>query len=240
MNTQKDTLTQEQKADLRKKLMDWNTAKTCIRSYLTTPAKANRFFDRSYPCYKLYNTGLIVTFYLVLSENSDNIEILNIDDRLLHGWNVDIEALKQAAEIGDKARGYKVESLSDLIGEMGDKATQEAYSEVNFLNEYVVTTSPRHSVSYAAAGIVTQEVRQQLRELFPCGCYLFPASIHDIIILDKTEVNEDFAELIHDNITRTTYANDTSNYNPDSEFLSDIVLQYNPGTDTYTIAGSDL
>lgn len=52
---------------------------------------------------------------------------------LLHGWNVDIEALKQAAEIGDKARGYKVESLSDLIGEMGDKATQEAYSEVNFL-----------------------------------------------------------------------------------------------------------
>ena len=221
MNTQKDTLTEEQKADLRKKLMDWNTAKTCIRSYLTTPAKANRFFDRSYPCYKLYNTGLIVTFYLVLSENSDNIEILNIDDRLLHGWNVDIEALKQAAE-------------------MGDKATQEAYSEVNFLNEYVVTTSPRHSVSYAAAGIVTQEVRQQLRELFPCGCYLFPASIHDIIILDKTEVNEDFAELIHDNITRTTYANDTSNYNPDSEFLSDIVLQYNPGTDTYTIAGSDL
>ena len=142
MNTQKDTLTEEQKADLRKKLMDWNTAKTCIRSYLTTPAKANRFFDRSYPCYKLYNTGLIVTFYLVLSENSDNIEILNIDDRLLHGWNVDIEALKQAAEIGDKARGYKVESLSDLIGEMGDKATQEAYSEVNFLNEYVVTTSP--------------------------------------------------------------------------------------------------
>ena len=129
---------------------------------------------------------------------------------------------------------------TSLIGEMGDKATQEAYSEVNFLNEYVVTTSPRHSVSYAAAGIVTQEVRQQLRELFPCGCYLFPASIHDIIILDKTEVNEDFAELIHDNITRTTYANDTSNYNPDSEFLSDIVLQYNPGTDTYTIAGSDL
>ena len=64
--------------------------------------------------------------------------------------------------------------------------------------------------------------------------------LHDIIILDKTEVNEDFAELIHDNITRTTYANDTSNYNPDSEFLSDIVLQYNPGTDTYTIAGSDL
>mgnify|MGYP000921478347 CR=1 FL=1 len=120
MNTQKDTLTEEQKADLRKKLMDWNTAKTCIRSYLTTPAKANRFFDRSYPCYKLYNTGLIVTFYLVLSENSDNIEILNIDDRLLHGWNVDIEALKQAAEIGDKARGYKVESLSDLIGEMGE------------------------------------------------------------------------------------------------------------------------
>ena len=54
MNTQKDTLTEEQKADLRKKLMDWNTAKTCIRSYLTTPAKANRFFDRSYPCYKLY------------------------------------------------------------------------------------------------------------------------------------------------------------------------------------------
>ena len=99
MNTQKDTLTEEQKADLRKKLMDWNTAKTCIRSYLTTPAKANRFFDRSYPCYKLYNTGLIVTFYLVLSENSDNIEILNIDDRLLQGWNVDIEAIKKAAEI---------------------------------------------------------------------------------------------------------------------------------------------
>ena len=235
MNTQKDTLTEEQKADLRKKLMDWNTAKTCIRSNLTTPAKANRFFDRSYPCYKLYNT-----FYLVLSEDSDNIEILNIDDRLLHSWGVDIEALKQAAEHGDRQRGYKVESLSDLIGEAGDKAAQEAYKEVQFLNEYVVTTTAPKSVSYAAAGIVTAEVRRQLRELFPCGCYLFPASIHDIIILDKTEVDEDFAELVHDNVTRSTYSNDTSKYNPDSEFLSDIVLQYNPGTDTYTVAGSDL
>lgn len=239
MNTQ-NTLTEEQKADLRKKLMDWNTAKTCIRSYLTTPAKANRLFDWSYPCYRLNNTGLIVTFYLVLTEDSENIEILNIDDRLRNSWNVDIEALKQAAAYGDRSRGYKVESLSELIEEMGDVATQEAYKEVQFLNEYVVTTSPKHSVSYAGAGIVTAEVRQQLRELFPAGCYLFPASIHDIIILDKTEVNEDFAELIHDNITRTTYANDTSKYNPDSEFLSDIVLQYNPGTDTYTIAGSDL
>lgn len=240
MNAQKGTLTEEQKADLRKKLTDWNTAKTCIRSNLTTASKANRIFDRSYPCYKLYNTGLIVTFYLVLSENSDNIEILNIDDRLLHSWGVDIEALKQAATYGDRQRGYKVESLSDLIGEMGDKATQEAYSEVNFLNEYVVTTAAPKSVSYAAAGIVTAEVRQQLRELFPCGCYLFPASIHDIIILDKQEVDEDFAEMIHDNITRSTYASDTSKYNPDSEFLSDIVLQYNPHSDTYTIAGSDL
>ena len=61
-----------------------------------------------------------------------------------------------------------------------------------------------------------------------------------VTLLSFVSVNEDFAELIHDNITRTTYANDTSNYNPDSEFLSDIVLQYNPGTDTYTIAGSDL
>lgn len=239
MNTQ-NTLTEEQKADLRKKLTDWNTAKTCIRSYLTTPAKANRVFDRSYPCYRLNNTGLIITFYLVLTEDSDNIEILNIDDRLLHSWSVTLEDMKQAATYGDRQRGYKVESLSDLIGEMGDKATQEAYSEVNFLNEYVVTTTAPKSVSYAAAGIVTAEVRQQLRELFPAGCYLFPASIHDIIILDKTEVNEDFAELIHDNITRTTYANDTSKYNPDSEFLSDIVLQYNPASDTYTIAGSDL
>lgn len=240
MNTQKDTLTEEQKADLRRKLMDWNTAKACIRSNLTTAGKANRIFERSYPCYRLFNTGLIVTFYLVLSEDSDNIEILNIDDRLLHSWNVDIEALKQAAAHGDQQRGYKVESLAELIGEMEDAAAQEAYKAVNFLNEYVVTTSPKHSVNYAAAGIVTQEVRQQLRELFPCGCYLFPASIHDIIILDKTEVDEDFVELIHDNITRSTYSNDTSKYNPDSEFLSDIVLQYNPASDTYTIAGSDL
>lgn len=239
MNTQ-NALTEEQKADLRRKLMDWNTAKTCIRSSLTTPAKANRIFERSYPCYKFFETGLIVTFYLVLSEDSDNIEILNVDDRLLHSWGVTLEDMKQAAAYGDKTRGYKVESLSDLIGEMGDAAAQEAYSEVNFLNEYVVTTSPRHSVSYAAAGIVTAEVRQQLRELFPCGCYLFPASIHDIIILDKTEVDEDFAELIHDNVTRSTYASDTSKYNPDSEFLSDIVLQYNPVSDTYTVAGSDL
>lgn len=240
MNTQKDTLTEEQKADLRRKLMDWNTAKTCIRSSLTTPAKANRLFDRSYPCYKFFETGLIVTFYLVLSEDSDNIEILNVDDRLLHSWSVTLEDVKQAAATGDKQRGYKVESLSDLIEEMGDKATQEAYSEVNFLNEYVVTTAAPKSVSYAAAGIVTAEVRQQLRELFPCGCYLFPASIHDIIILDKQEVDKDFAEMIHDNITRSTYSNDTSKYNPDSEFLSDIVLQYNPASDTYTIAGSDL
>lgn len=239
MNTQ-NTLTEEQKADLRKKLTDWNTAKTCIRSNLTTAGKANRLFDRSYPCYRLFNTGLIVTFYLVLSEDSDNIEILNIDDRLLHSWGVDIEALKQAAEHGDRQRGYKVESLSDLIGEAGDKAAQEAYKEVQFLNEYVVTTAAPKSVSYAAAGIVTAEVRRQLRELFPCGCYLFPASIHDIIILDKTEVDEDFAELVHDNVTRSTYSNDTSKYNPDSEFLSDIVLQYNPASDTYTIAGSDL
>ena len=239
MNTQ-NTLTEEQKADLRKKLMDWNTAKTCIRSNLTTASKANRIFDRSYPCYKLYNTGLIVTFYLVLSEDSDNIEILNVDDRLLHSWSVTLEDMKQAATYGDRQRGYKVESLAELIGEMEDKEAQEAYKEVNFLNEYVVTTSPKHSVSYAAAGIVTKEIRQQLRELFPCGCYLFPASIHDIIILDKQEVDKDFAELIHDNITRSTYASDTSKYNPDSEFLSDIVLQYNPASDTYTIAGSDL
>ena len=238
MNTQ-NTLTEEQKADLRKKLTDWNTAKTLIRSNLTTSAKANRVFDRSYPCYRLNNTGLIVTFYLVLTEDSDNIEILNIDDRLLHSWSVTLEDMKQAAEHGDRQRGYKVESLSELIGEMGDVATQEAYKEVQFLNEYVVTTSPKHSVSYAAAGIVTKEIRQQLRELFPCGCYLFPASIHDIIILDKQEVDKDFAELIHDNITRSTYASDTSKYNPDSEFLSDIVLQYNPSSDTYTIAGSD-
>lgn len=74
MNTQKDTLAEEQKADLRKKLINWNTAKTCIRSYLTTPAKANRLFDRSYPCYRLNNTGLVVTFYLILSEDSENIE----------------------------------------------------------------------------------------------------------------------------------------------------------------------
>lgn len=239
MNTQ-NTLTEEQKADLRKKLTDWNTAKTCIRSNLTTAGKANRVFDRSYPCYRLFNTGLIVTFYLVLSEDSDNIEILNVDDRLLHGWSVTLEDMKQAATYGDRQRGYKVESLAELIGEIEDKEAQEAYKEVNFLNEYVVTTSPRHSVNYAAAGIVTAEVRQQLRELFPAGCYLFPASIHDIIILDKQEVDKDFAELIHDNITRTTYANDTSKYNPDSEFLSDIVLQYNPASDTYTIAGSDL
>lgn len=239
MNTQ-NTLTEEQKADLRKKLTDWNTAKTLIRSNLTTSAKANRVFDRSYPCYRLNNTGLIVTFYLILTEDSDNIEILNIDDRLLHSWSVTLEDMKQAAEHGDRQRGYKVESLSELIGEMGDVATQEAYKEVQFLNEYVVTTSPKHSVSYAAAGIVTKEIRQQLRELFPCGCYLFPASIHDIIILDKQEVDKDFAELIHDNITRSTYASDTSKYNPDSEFLSDIVLQYNPASDTYTIAGSDL
>lgn len=239
MNTQ-NTLTEEQKADLRKKLTDWNTAKTLIRSNLTTAGKANRVFDRSYPCYKLYNTGLIVTFHLVLNEDSDNIEILNVDDRLLHGWGVTLEDMKQAATYGDRQRGYKVESLSDLIGEMGDKAAQEAYKEVQFLNEYVVTTATPKSVSYAAAGIVTQEVRQQLRELFPCGCYLFPASIHDIIILDKQEVDEDFAELIHDDVTRSTYANDASKYNPDSEFLSDIVLQYNPSSDTYTIAGSDL
>lgn len=239
MNTQ-NTLTEEQKADLRKKLMDWNTAKACIRSSLTTPAKANRLFDRSYPCYKFFETGLIVTFYLVLSEDSDNIEILNIDDRLLHSWNVNIETLKQAAAHGDRQRGYKVESLADLIGEMEDKAAQEAYKAVNFLNEYVVTTAAPKSVSYAAAGIVTAEVRQQLRELFPAGCYLFPASIHDIIILDKQEVDKDFAELIHDNVTRSTYASDTSKYNPDSEFLSDIVLQYNPVSDTYTVAGSDL
>ncbi|MFR7832858.1 MAG: hypothetical protein ACLU3F_17170 [Blautia wexlerae] len=123
----------------------------------------------------MYNTGLIVTFYLVLSENSDNIEILNIDDRLLHGWNVDIEALKQAAEIGDKARGSKVESLSDLIGEMGDKATQEAYSEVNFLNEYVVTTSPAIQISYAAeAGVVLKRVAGNSSGTVPVWVLLFP------------------------------------------------------------------
>lgn len=168
------------------------------------------------------------------------LKILNIDDRLRNSWGVDIEALKQAAAYGDKQRGYRVESLSDLIEESDDKAAQEAYKEVQFLNEYVVTTAAPKSVSYAAAGIVTAEVRQQLRELFPTGCYLFPASIHDIIILDKQEVDEDFAEILHDNITRSTYSNDTSKYNPDSEFLSDIVLQYNPASDTYTIAGSDL
>lgn len=163
----KHTLTAKEQADLRKKLTDWNTARPLIRSFLTTAGKANRTFEHTYPFYRFFNTGLIVTFYMVLSEDEHDVEILNIDDRLLKGWNIDLETLKQAAANGDATRGYEVARLADLIGELEGEATKAAYCSVPLPQEYVIVTKPDMSVSYAAAGLVTKEVRKQLKQLFP-------------------------------------------------------------------------
>ena len=236
----KHTLTEKEQADLRKKLTDWNTARPLIRSFLTTAGKANRTFEHTYPFYRFFNTGLIVTFYMVLSEDSHDVEILNIDDRLLKQWNVTLEDIKQAAADGDAKRGYSVEKLADLIGELEGEATKAAYCSVPLPQEYVIVTKPDVSVSYAAAGLVTAGVRKQLKQLFPQGCYIFPASVHDIIILAKTEVDAEFAELLHDNVTRSIYSHDSSKYNPDSDFLTEVILQYNPWNDTFSIAGYDI
>lgn len=236
----KHTLTEKEQADLRKKLTDWNTARPLIRSFLTTAGKANRTFEHTYPFYRFYETGLIVTFYMVLSENEHDVEILNIDDRLLKSWNIDLETLKQAAADGDATRGYEVARLADLIGNIDGEAAKIAYSETALMDEYVIVTKPETSVSYAAAGLVTKKVRKQLKQLFPGGCYIFPASIHDIIIVSKAEIDADFAELLHDNITREVHAKDASRYNPDSDFLTDTILQYNAHNDTFSVAGSDM
>lgn len=236
----KHTLTAKEQADLRKKLTDWNTARPLIRSFLTTAGKANRTFEHTYPFYRFFNTGLIVTFYMVLSEDEHDVEILNIDDRLLKGWNIDLETLKQAAANGDATRGYEVARLADLIGDIDGEAAKTAYCEASLMDEYVIVTKPETSVSYAASGLVTAGVREQLKRLFPGGCYIFPASIHDIIIVSKAEIDADFAELLHDNITREVHSKDASRYNPDSDFLTDTILQYNAHNDTFSVAGSDI
>ena len=236
----KHTLTEKEQADLRQKLTDWNTARPLIRSFLTSPGKANRTFEHTYPFYKFFETGLIVTFYMVLSENEHDVEILNIDDRLLKSWNIDLETLKNAAADGDAKRGYSVEKLADLIGELEGEATKAAYCSVPLPQEYVIVTKPDVSVSYAAAGLVTAGVRKQLKQLFPDGCYIFPASIHDIIIVSRDEIDADFAELLHDNVTRDVHARDASRYNPDSDFLTNTILQYNAHNDTFSVAGYDM
>ena len=236
-----NNFTEKEKADMYRRLTDWNYAKHLVRSFLNSKYRANGIFNTAqYPHYKFDNTDLIVTFYLVLRESKNNIDIINVNDTMLKVWNVTVDNLKNAAEFGDKQREYKVESLQDLIEEQEGKIMRMFYEKIMpFPTEYVVTsTNNNKSVNYATSGLVTYDVRQQLKELFPNGCYVFATSIHDTIILDKTSVDKEYTQLLQDDYAKGVYEEDIKHYNPDSEFLTNKVLVFDSKTCTYSTASS--
>lgn len=147
-----------------------------------------------------------VSYYIRVGEAKHGFYIMQIDDRMMNGWGIDVEELHEIAMFNmDLPGSFVFRSMDDIMG----------IPRVSCM--FMLTT--RGKVNGATV-ILSEEVRRSVSQYVGGDYYILPSSIHELIIIPKSRHggSTDLSRIVRE-VNRTQYV-------APEEFLSDNVYEY--------------
>ncbi len=165
---------------------------------------------------------LAVEYRYKLSECAN----VTITDKILDNFGGSEEELYEAALRNLHKDGYMVKNLMEMFA-----ARMYGMDEVNvdFREEPDMLVITNMSGLYGASGILCKEYLNKAAEMFGCGIYVLPSSVHEVIAVPDSIVSDisSLGDLVKE--VNGTVVNE-------EEFLSDSVYYYSPETGELKVA----
>ena len=165
-----------------KNLVDFETMRPHIHSRLLS----SKYRDLSNMVKECITDTIYQTWYATCETSDDGKTVAQaaVTDRLLEIWNVEIDAVKQAALQND-SNCYRIVQVTgaDIDDTNDDIHAMLAVTNADKLN--------------GAIGILDSEIQARLAELYTGGYYAIPSSIHEMLVVPKDHVDpESLASMI--------------------------------------------
>ena len=203
-------------------------------------------------CYKLINAekneelladaphmmleDLAVSFYILVSQDSDGTGTITIRNNMLSFWNIDTDTLYELALTNTQKifRG-SVQSMASVMTEilshkLDEESAQEFYDmmvgEDDMIPMYVCT----NTIKLNGAGVILyQGLLQEFADRVGSDFYILPSSIHETLLIPANgDMDIEYLRDMVRTVNRTEVAED--------EVLSDSVYRYNRLLDRVELA----
>lgn len=215
-------------------LIDFNIAKNMVFLKLINYDKNKKLLE-TIPHQKWHD--LAVIFDVLVKQNADEIDSFHVNNEILEKWGVDIGILYEHAKINtNRLFGNRVRLMDDIIKEIIIKEFNimdgldisenmiENLGPIRNKNEvshdmYVASNS---SGVYGAVWLLYNDEIRSLSDKLDANLYIFPSSIHEVIIIpaDEKLQKEPLLDMVR-------AVNDTQV--PVQDVLSDNVYFFNRG-----------
>lgn len=147
-----------------------------------------------------------VSYYIRVGEAEHGFYVMQIDDRMMKRWGLDVDELHEIAMLNmDLPGSFVFRSMDDMMG----------MPRVSCM--FMLTI--RGKVNGATV-ILSEEVRRSVSRYVGGDYYILPSSIHELIIIPKARHggSTDLSRMVRE-VNRTQYV-------APEEFLSDNVYEY--------------
>lgn len=209
-------------------IMEYGRIKDAIQPRLVNYER-NEGFLQDKP-YRMVMGDLAVLYKIQLEVSEGEVASITIDDRLIDRYGVNEEDLYQAA-IANMDKGQVTFcSMQEMLQEMFTSSVMESLDIDKDVAEAFVREQTDETVDkqmfilsnsdkiYGAAEILSPAVQKMIADRIG-DCYILPSSVHEVIILPKTDQisYEELQEMVEDVNVRSVAT---------EEQLSDSVYEY--------------
>lgn len=221
-----ECLTEAAQIEITSQALDMEEYKA-IENYLTVAVvntRANHAMLSHMPHFEIEDLSMICEISFPITEKGMNGSI-KVTDGLFAKWGVTKEQVfEKAKENTLRRQPPELYSMENILGQSGSKGNllqgEHEMSESNY-NMYVLTNSKKN---HGAAALAYPKVLEQIDRLFSDGYYIIPSSIHELIIVPKTEsmLPQELGKMVRE-VNRTEVSRE--------DILSDRIYEYDKETE---------
>ena len=168
------------------KYRNWENARDSITIRVMNTKLNRKYLEDA--VYEIY-LDLAIVYYITYITDDGEIYRCKVLEKLLDGWGIDAEVLKETAvENTKRMLGIRVQEIHEaLINAAGirDSETIDKITEYEGIPMFVLTNN--YSV-YGAANMFIDEVLKSIAEIFDTDIYIIPSSVHEVLIIPKNDM----------------------------------------------------
>ena len=186
-------------------------------------ADLNREMLRDIPHQTIGDIAGIYRIYV--GESSSGAGFITVTDQMMERWGITQDELNEAALSNSAAvQPARLGSMFEVLNDMTNGELPDDPSISSTL--YVLTNKQK---MHGAGVLFYPGIQDKISAVFPDGCYILPSSIHEVLLVQKENMDpEDLMEMVR-------AVNDTTVSRED--LLSYKVHEYDPATRTIGLAG---